>query len=186
MERVELNEMRSGRVWSSALLLWRDLRILELCEIEHWTCHWRIGVLTELKFVKSSLVSAIEEIYVPINKDNSHRYLLVIDFARCDLLLMDSYPSKDMSDVRRRAIQKVFNVIVSLEGRRPDHEFCHKGILIVPLLYHHFISRFPPARLPAQSRLVPFPGMECTPGKRAGMELVIIVYYFRNVAAVFG
>ncbi|KAK7345245.1 hypothetical protein VNO77_15839 [Canavalia gladiata] len=49
------------------------------------------------------------EIYVPINKDNSHWYLLVIDFAKCDLVLLDSYPSKDMLEVRKRVVKKVID-----------------------------------------------------------------------------
>ncbi|KAJ1438266.1 Ulp1 protease family, C-terminal catalytic domain [Sesbania bispinosa] len=48
-----------------------------------------------------------QDIFVPLNDYNNHWYLMVVDMRQQKLVLLDSFPTADRNDIRRREVKKM-------------------------------------------------------------------------------
>ncbi|KAJ1417976.1 Ulp1 protease family, C-terminal catalytic domain [Sesbania bispinosa] len=52
-------------------------------------------------------IEFLSKIFVPLNDDNNHWYLMVMDMRQQKLVLLDSFPTADRNDIRRREVKKM-------------------------------------------------------------------------------
>ncbi|KAJ1376267.1 Ulp1 protease family, C-terminal catalytic domain [Sesbania bispinosa] len=72
-----------------------------------------------------------DHIFVPLNDDNNHWYLMVVDMRQQKLVLLDSFPTADRNDIRRREVKKM---VVYLEEMLTHPSFYELRVTMKPRL----------------------------------------------------
>ncbi|KAJ1384810.1 Ulp1 protease family, C-terminal catalytic domain, partial [Sesbania bispinosa] len=99
--------------------------------INQLACSIGDSALENYKKMFMGKIDLIRKIFVPINDQNSHWYLMVIDMNKRQLVLLDSLPCAKRREWRRRHVKKV---AMYVEEMILDHTFYDISISTYPVI----------------------------------------------------